>query len=148
MGKRIQITNTVGVGLVAALSSFVVLSSLIFTAGKLLTNVEGILMLIWAIISVVYCVFLIRSFSKTNLDNSYFNWAFYLNLVVVILFLLTFFGGLIYLSSIQGSPNALGAIDDAGKIMDIMGIIEACLFVVSFIVFMIGYSRNKKGLSS
>ena len=143
MGKGIQTTNTVITGIIAIILTIMVISSILFSFStgvfKGVIAFGSIIVYILCISAIVYFILLIRSFSKCNINNSYFKWAFILNLIWVIGFILFFIGTYIFLIS---SAN-FDAINSANKNQSIVNYIAGFIYFISFLVFLIGYFKNK-----
>ena len=152
MGKGIHITNTVILGLIAIPLTIFLFTSLIlgFSLGfKGMVNPSTtIYFLIW-ISSVCYFLFLIRSFKKCNIENKSFKWAFYLNIIWIVLAILLFLGLALFVTTSSFSTNlqeGLNVIDRLNNFTDIANIVFGIIYLISFIVFIIGYFKNKKDL--
>ena len=151
MGKGIQITNTVILGLIAIPLTFFTITVFLtyFARGQsqmLLNFSFAIYFLIW-ITSVIYFIFLLLSFKKCNVENKSFKWAFYLNVIWIGLAFLLFLGLMLF--TITSSPATLSGgfdvIDKANNISNMIEPILGIIYFISFVVFMIGYFKNKKG---
>ena len=154
MGKGIQITNTVILGLIAIPLTLFTLMVLIMssTTGQFqgLFNFSGVIyFLIW-ITSVIYFIFLLLSFKKCNVENKSFKWAFYLNVIWIVLAIILFLGLMIFISTSKPDTffGGFGVIDKANNFSDMIEPVLGIIYFISFIVFMIGYFKNKKRHSS
>jgi len=150
MGKGIQITNTVILGLIAIPLTLFTITVLLMglTTGQLqgLFNFSGVIYsLIW-IISVIYFIFLIMSFKKCNIENKSFKWAFWLNVIWISLAIILFLGVMIYISTSKSDTlfGSLDIVDKANNFSDMVEPILGIIYCISFIVFMVGYFKNKK----
>jgi len=93
--------------------------------------------------SIIYFILLIRSFSKSNIENKYFKGAFYLNLIWIIGAILFFFGTIIFFSSL--SPvEAFDSMDKLNQITSKINYFVGFIYLISFFVFLISYFKNKK----
>ena len=103
MGNGIQITNTVILGLIAIPLTFfiiaVLLMSLALGSSQGLLNFSTVIYFFIWISSIVYFIFLFLSFKRCNIENKNFKWAFYLNLVWIVMAILLFLGMMIYVIS-------------------------------------------------
>ena len=154
MGKGIQITNTVILGLIAIPLTLFTITVLLMsvTTGNFqnLFNLSGIIyFLIW-VTSVIYFIFLLLSFKKCNMGNKSFKWAFYLNVIWIALAIILFLGLMIFMTT--SKPDTLGGsfdlIDKANSFSDMIEPILGIIYFISFAVFMVGYFKNKKGSQS
>ena len=151
MGKRVQIANTIILGVVVLVLVFLNVISFIGNEKKYFDFLNIIPFLI-LIISITYLVFLIFSFKKCEIDSKLFSWAFYLNLIWVVLLIVTylvlFFLTISWLDSIDiNEPVPLDVEDKLNRAVLITGVMYvfiAFLYLVSFILFLIGYFKNKK----
>ncbi len=159
MGKGIQITNTVILGLIAILLTLftiiVLLASLATGEFQGFLNFSSVIyFLIW-ITSVIYFILLLMSFKKCNIENKYFKWAFWLNVTWIVLGIILFLGVMIFILTSKSSATpqeaifgSLEVVDKANKFFDMVEPILGLIYFISFIVFVIGYFKNKKGRSS
>ena len=101
MGKGIQITNTVILGLIA-------IPLTLFTITVLL--------------------------------------AFWLNVIWIVLAIILFLGLMVYVSTSKPTTfsGSFDVIDKANNFSDMVEPVLAIIYFISFIVFMIGYFKNKK----
>lgn len=148
MGKGIQITNTVILGLITIPLTFIALSILMiaFTSDQFqgLNSTAIITLLTW-ITSIIYFFFLTSSFKKCNIENKSFKWAFWLNIIWISLAIILFVGSFVYLSTLS-QGNLIGNINEINSVNNLFDIFEPILgtiYFISFIVFMFGYFKNK-----
>lgn len=153
MGKGIQMANTVILGLIAIPLTFIIITVLLmsFSTGQfqgLLNFSSVIYFLIW-ITSVFYFILLIRSFKKCDIENKSFKWAFYLNMIWIGLAFLFFIGLMLFMiTSKPTTPSgSFDVIDKANNISDMVELILGVIYFISFVVFTVGYSKNKKTYS-
>ncbi len=150
MGKGIQITNTVILGLIAIPLTLFTITVLLMsaTSGQFqgLFNLSSVIyFLIW-ITSVIYFIFLIMSYKKCNIENKSFKWAFWLNVIWIVLAIILFLGLMVYVSTSKPTTfsGSFDVIDKANNFSDMVEPVLAIIYFISFIVFMIGYFKNKK----
>ncbi|MBI2499682.1 hypothetical protein HYV88_05560 [Candidatus Woesearchaeota archaeon] len=152
MGKKLQIFNLIFVSLIVL--TFLVFIGITFlsvlyspfaiSALKLSLSYSSFwLQLLFGISSFFYLYFIIRSFSKCNLNNNYFKTSAILNICLILIAILSFIAFPITIT-LSGNQNSLGAFYNLQILSLVTKTLEYLLYSVSFIVFIIGYSKNKK----
>ena len=129
---------------------FVGLTVLFFGISNLFAILSGTLDFVALgilISAAIYLVFLILSFTRCNLDNKSFKSAFYLNLVWVVLVILSITIIPVYFYSVSpalASSNLTGIGNRINALSSILNVIVAISYFASFLVFLVGYYKNKK----
>ncbi|OIO43469.1 hypothetical protein COX97_01865 [Candidatus Pacearchaeota archaeon CG_4_10_14_0_2_um_filter_05_32_18] len=145
MGKKIQVTNTIFISIIALILTFASITSIIALIWGTFV-ISHLISLIGWIISIIYFVLLILSFKRNNLTNKYFTWAFILNLIGIIFVILFFIGGTVYLATLPGSSlsQITENISKLNSVSSILNYFVSIIYLVSFIIFLIGYFKTKK----
>lgn len=148
MGKGFQTTNKVIMGIVSIPSIFFALSVIVFSASdgfQGLGTLSTLLFFAFAISSLIYFVLLIKS-KKYDLNNNYFRWAAYLNMLWFFGFIFYWLVALFLSSSQVSSQGAFDLIENINYVSDILVNVSGIIFSISFITFLIGRSKAKREL--
>lgn len=113
--KIIQILNLIAV-IIVSLTAFKML-----VGGYSIYNYFSIIAPLLGIMGIIYILMIILSFTRTNLDNKYYKRAFIMSVVALVMKYL--------LSNIMAS---------------LAFYISEILLIIGFILFIIGYRKNKK----
>lgn len=141
--KTWHIINTVIVGLFAlgGLGSIFSLPNIINILSQDINFIVifQISSMIFGIISLVWITFMIMSFSKSNIENNYFKISSVITLLAIMLLILSF----VLVGGFMGRDDITMGLAGLGIIIMTIPVFYLIL-IISFIIFMIGYFKNKK----
>lgn len=137
MSKKIQIINTIIVGTFLIFNSVTIFLNVIFSLNnfsfKELFFPENLIPFIFWVISLFYFIYIIRSIKNYNPINKFFKFAFYLNIIQILLNIVVF--EIISLLSINFLSKTIMS-------RELIFLNHHFIYFISFIIFIIGYLKD------